>query len=60
MTPPTTDRRRDDDWQELLDDIEAYLDDHQDVNDGDDGRPVANRAMSLYTRLTELRDRSER
>jgi hypothetical protein len=41
--------------EQLLDDLEEFLDDHQDVNDGADGQPVPNRAMSLYTRLITLR-----
>lgn len=32
---------------EFLDDVVDYLDDRQDVNDGEDGQPVPNTAMRL-------------
>lgn len=34
---------RDEEWDDLLDQIDEYLDDHEDVVDGDDG-PRPNRA----------------
>ena len=40
---------------EVLDEIEEYLDRHQDVLDGEDNRPRPNMAMSLLTRLREAR-----
>ena len=39
---------------EVLDDIEEYLEQHQDVMDGDDG-PRPNEAMSLLSELAEAR-----
>lgn len=40
---------------DVLDEIEEYLDRHQDVLDGEDNRPRPNKAMSLLTRLQEAR-----
>lgn len=45
---------------ELLHDISDCLDDYSDVNDGDDGQPVANRAMRLQQRVDELIARLEK
>jgi hypothetical protein len=44
-------------WEALLDNIEEYLDDHQDVDDGGYGLPRPNRAMTLLTDLVTLRKR---
>lgn len=41
---------------DVLDDVESYLDDRQDVNDGDDGQPVPNKAMSLLRALRVARN----
>lgn len=42
---------------DLLDRIEEFLDNYVDVNDGDDGRPVPNRAMSLLSDVQDARAR---
>lgn len=39
----------------VLDDIEEYLDQRQDVRDGEDGVQLPNEAMSLLSRLAEAR-----
>lgn len=39
---------------DLLADVAAYLDDHIDVIDGDDGTPRPNRAMVLHTRVEQM------
>lgn len=39
------------DFYELLCDIQDFLDNYVDVNDGDDGQPVPNKAMRLYSRV---------
>ena len=43
-----------DEWSELLDDIEAYLDNFADVLDGYE-QPIPNTAMRLLSRLTAAR-----
>jgi hypothetical protein len=40
---------------EVLDDVEEFLDNHQDVVDGPYGEPHANRAMQLLAALREER-----
>jgi hypothetical protein len=45
---------------DLLCDIEDYLDNYIDVNDGPEGMPVANKAMSLQQACTQARLRLER
>lgn len=42
---PVTLVRDNDDLHALLLELWGYMDDHEDVSDGDDGRPVANAAM---------------
>ena len=37
--------------KELLTEIAEYLERHEDVEDGSDGRPRANKAMSLRARI---------
>lgn len=49
-----------DEWEDLLDSVDEYLDDHEDVVDGDYGEPRPNRAMSLRQRLVGLRERKAR
>ena len=44
-----------DEWSELLDDIEAYLDNRADVRDGGYGQPIPNTAMRLLGRLEAAR-----
>ena len=43
------------DWNELLDDIDEFLDDHSDVVDSENG-PRANKAMRLLARLRDSRE----
>lgn len=38
---------------EVLNECDEFLDNYVDVNDGDDGRPVGNVAMSLQYRVRE-------
>jgi hypothetical protein len=44
----------------MLEECADYMDDHSDVNDGDDGQPVANRAMSLLREIDDLLTRVKR
>lgn len=44
----------------LLYDVSDCLDDYSDVHDGDDGQPVANRAMRLQQPVDELIARLEK
>ena len=37
--------------KELLTELAEYLERYEDVEDGSDGRPVANKAMSLRARI---------
>lgn len=45
---------------DVLNDCAEFLDNYSDVNDGDDGQPVPNRAMSLMSRVEEARDAMQR
>lgn len=38
---------------DLLNDLWDFTDDYSDVNDGDDGKPVPNKAMSLNSRIND-------
>lgn len=38
---------------DVLNDCDDFLDNYVDVNDGDDGRPVANRAMGLQAAVRQ-------
>ena len=49
--------RNRDERTDILDRIEEFLDNYVDVNDGEDGRPVPNRAMSLLSDVQEARAR---
>jgi hypothetical protein len=42
-------------WEDLLDEIDAYLEGHEDILDGSDGEQLPNKAMSLLTSLRYLR-----
>jgi hypothetical protein len=41
---------------DVLDEVWEYLDNHADVDDGDDGQPVANHAMRLAIEVSKARD----
>lgn len=43
-----------DDLYDLLTEVATYLDEHADVIDGDDGTPLANRAIGLHTRVEQM------
>ena len=44
---------------QLLLDIYEFLDNYADVNDGSNGQPIANRAMSLQMDVKEAMDELE-
>ena len=44
------------DLVDILDNCAEFLDNYVDVNDGDDGQPVPNRAMSLKADVEAARD----
>jgi ElaB/YqjD/DUF883 family membrane-anchored ribosome-binding protein len=46
--------RAEQDLQAVLDEIEEFLDDQQDVRDGEDG-PLPNKAMTLLAELRRCR-----
>lgn len=48
------------DVMDVLNECWEFLDNYVDVNDGDDGRPVPNRAMALQQRVQEAHDAIQR